>query len=319
MKKITCFGEALIDFLNTGQSMEGPLSIPQFRQFPGGAPANVAVAIGKLGGNARFIGQVGNDKFGHFIKAALQEYSVDTRLLSLHPNASTALAFVFLDNEGERSFEFMRNQTADMLVTEQQITGDWFDDCDIFHFCSNTLTESSIAETTYSAIRQARENNCLVSFDINLRHNLWPSGAANIDAVNRCLNHVDILKVSREELDFLDPLGESHFVDSCMENGVQLILITDGKEIINIHAQEIHFTVTPPTTNAVDTTAAGDAFTGGFLYGLSLTDSPKKSLHCRQDLEKIALFASECGAYTVARQGAFTALPTLDDMREYLP
>lgn len=314
MSAITCFGEALIDFLNTGKQQEGPIAIPDFRQFPGGAPANVAVAIGKLGGHARFAGQVGDDTFGRFLEASLETYDVDTSCLLKHPSAKTAMAFVFLDDDGERSFEFYRTNTADMLLTEFDVQDKWFMGSDIFHFCSNTLTEDSIAATTRVALEKARKQGCVVSFDINLRHNLWPTGQANIEEVKRCFALVDLIKVSKEELDYLSPEGEQAFVKEAIEQGVTTVLITDGGNPIKVLARGVYSEINTPKTDVVDTTAAGDSFTGGFLYALSEQKDIRKALSDQETLEQLTLFASKCGAFTVARQGAFTALPTLDDL-----
>jgi fructokinase len=314
MAAITCFGEALIDFLNTGSQAEGPIQIPDFRQFPGGAPANVAVAIGKLGGEARFAGQVGDDTFGHFLKESLDTYDVDTSNMLFHPTAKTALAFVFLDNDGERSFEFFRDQTADLLLTEQDVKDKWFIGADIFHFCSNTLTDPAIAKTTLATLKKAKSQGCLISFDINQRHNLWPHGKADIATVKDCFEYVDLIKVSKEELDFLEPEGEMAFVKAAIETGVSTLLITDGGEPIKVLAKGVYSEITPPETTVVDTTAAGDSFTGGFLFALAEQKEPRKAIVDQQQLEAMTLFASKCGAFTVSKQGAFTALPTFDDM-----
>lgn len=314
MAYITCFGEALIDFLNNGHQMEGPIAIQNFRQFPGGAPANVAVAISKLGGAARFAGQIGSDHFGDFLIEALNTYEVDTSLVQQHPTAKTALAFVFLDEQGERSFEFFRNQTADMLLNRFDVKDQWFINSDIFHFCSNTLTDDDIADTTLFAIEKARKQGCLVSFDVNLRHNLWPDNKADIDRVKSCFAFTDLIKVSKEELDYLEPDGEIAFVKAAVEQGVKVVLITDGANPIKVIAKGIYSEITPPETDVVDTTAAGDAFTGGFLFALSEQDDLKKALTNQETLEELTLFASRCGAFTVSKPGAFTALPSLDDI-----
>ncbi|MEJ2042238.1 MAG: carbohydrate kinase [Reinekea sp.] len=314
MGTVTCFGEALIDFLNVGARAEGPIQIPDFRQFPGGAPANVAVAIGKLGGDARFAGHVGDDLFGRFLKQSLETYGVDTASMVLSSSAKTALAFVSLDESGERSFEFYRDQSADMLMTEQDVKDKWFMGAELFHFCSNTLTEPAIAGTTRFALEKARKQGCLISFDINLRHNLWPNLKADKAVVLECFKLVDVIKVSKEELDYLSPEGEQAFVKNAIDQGVTTILITDGGNPIKVLAKGVFSEITPPETNVVDTTAAGDAFTGGFLFALSEQSDLKKALTDQQTLEQLCLFASKCGAFTVARQGAFTALPTMDDL-----
>jgi fructokinase len=316
MAGVLCFGEALIDFLNTGVTAEGPINVPDFRQFPGGAPANVAVAIAKLGGDARFAGQVGDDTFGHYLKDALETYEVDTSNLSFHPTARTALAFVFLDDNGERSFEFFRDQSADMLVTPQDVKDIWFRDAALFHFCSNTLTETAIAKTTIHALERARKQGCVVSFDVNLRHNLWPTGKADTAIINECFKHVDILKVSKEELDYLEPEGEAAFVKAAIAQGVKTILVTDGGNAVKVLAKGVYSEISPPQTKAVDTTAAGDAFTGGFLFALSEQSDIRKAIANQNTLEAMTIFASKCGAFAVERQGAFTALPTLDELAD---
>ena len=196
MNRIVCFGEALIDFLNTGRSEEAPLQLDQFTQFPGGAPANVAVAVAKLGGNVAFGGQVGADRFGRFLLDAMNRYGVDTSLTLTHPTASTALAFVFLDDDGERSFAFRRQRTADVLITREQVGENGYDNAAIVHFCSNTLTDPDIADVTAHVVDQARAGNALVSFDVNLRHNLWPDGHANRNLINGLVGQASLVKFS---------------------------------------------------------------------------------------------------------------------------
>jgi fructokinase len=126
MRQVVCFGEALIDFLHTGAQIQHDLSLNTYTQFPGGAPANAAVAVAKLGGTAAFSGQVGDDPFGQFIVQALNLYHVDTSFVTVHPTAKTALAFVFLDDTGERRFSFHRHQTADVVLNESQVKPEWF-------------------------------------------------------------------------------------------------------------------------------------------------------------------------------------------------
>lgn len=317
MKSVLCFGEALIDFLNSGQTQESILSIPEFRQFPGGAPANVAVAIAKLGGKSSFLGQLGDDHFGHYIKEALIKYGVDTQYLAFHPTAKTAMAFVFLDQDGERSFEFYREKTADLLFTVDQLSNPCFSEHDIFHFCSNTLTDSAIAKTTTAAIQQAKDNNTLVSFDVNLRHNLWDTGQANSESIYACLEQSDIVKISREELDYLDNEGEQNFAKRLIGSGVKLLLITDGANAIKIIAKGIHSAISIPAVSVIDTTAAGDAFSGGFLYALCQQEDLYEAIADQETLESIVVFASICGAITVTRAGAYPALPTLEEVQEF--
>jgi fructokinase len=310
LRQVLCFGEALIDFLHIGVQPQGPLQLPAYRQFPGGAPANAAVAVAKLGGLARFAGQVGQDAFGDFLAQALQAYGVDLSLLKRHPTAKTALAFVMLDETGDRSFSFYRDQSADVLFAPEQIGADWFAAKPILHFCSNTLTDDFIANTTRLLVQKAKAAGCLVSFDVNLRHNLWREGAADRERVNALVWQADIVKFSRDELQYLAQGSDSEtaYLQHCLHAGCQLLLVTDGGGSIDYYrAGSAPVTVTPPKVQVVDTTAGGDAFIGGLLFSLSRL--PAASLPQGALLNACIEFATACGAVTVTRPGAFPALP----------
>jgi len=320
-RQVLCFGEALIDFLHIGVQPQGPLQLPAYRQFPGGAPANAAVAVAKLGGNARFAGQVGQDAFGDFLAQALQAYGVDLSLLKRHPTAKTALAFVMLDETGDRSFSFYRDQSADVLFAPEQIGAGWFDSKPILHFCSNTLTDDFIAHTTTQLVKQAKAAECLVSFDVNLRHNLWPKQPSALtpqacrERVNQLVWQADIVKFSRDELQYLCDGFESQavYLQHCLDAGCQLLLVTDGAGAIEYYrAGSAVAKVIPPKVQVVDTTAGGDAFIGGLLFSLSCIPAatlPEVSLPQGALLHACIEFATACGAVTVTRPGAFPALP----------
>lgn len=317
MKSVICFGEALIDFLNINRLEESPLWLNEFRQYPGGAPANVAVAIAKLGGKALFAGQVGKDTFGDFLEQALISYQVDTQLMSRHPTAKTALAFVTLDDDGDRSFTFFRENTADLLFNQSQVNESWFNASSIFHFCSNTLTDENITQTTRHAVAMAKSKGLTVSFDVNLRHNLWINETVNIKRVNAFAEQAHVLKYSKDELIFLAEGNQQAYIDHLITQGVLLILVTDGPDTIHYYCKNNTGAVNPPRVNAVDTTAGGDAFIGGFLFGLNKISQITSSEECMTNVNSIVPlinFAAACGAYTVTKPGAFPALPTFDDV-----
>lgn len=318
MRKILCFGEALIDFLTSGHNQQGPLNLPVFCQYPGGAPANAAVAVARLGGRAYFAGQVGQDMFGNFLRDALVAYGVDTSFLLHHPTASTALAFVALDDKGERSFSFHRHQTADVILRADQVSDLWFSGDTILHFCSNTLTTADIAGCTDAVVSKAKAAGNLISFDVNLRHNLWASAQADRGLVNQLVTQADLLKFSRDELEYLARGQTEAYIQRNLAAGCQLILVTDGAKAIEYFSQTSTGFITPPQVQAVDTTAGGDAFIGGFLYALSgLTDLAGFFRQTKM-LEQTLHFAAHCGAYAVTRPGAFTALPDLAAVKAQL-
>lgn len=309
MKNVLCFGEALIDFLHIGASSQGPLSLPEFRQYPGGAPANAAVAVAKLGGKARFAGQVGTDPFGDFLASALAQYGVDTRFLLRHPSAKTSLAFVMLDDSGDRSFSFYRHETADVMLTPAQINPDWFSPDGLVHICSNTLTTPAIAQSTTALIAQAKTAGQLISFDVNLRHNLWAAGQADRAVVNALVKQADVVKYSRDELEYLAQGQSDAYLQDCLQAGCALLLVTDGANRIDFYSQRHSGSIQPPKVKAVDTTAGGDAFIGGVLFGLSVLSKEQAVFSDAQLLQQLLTFASFCGAYTVTLPGAFPALP----------
>ncbi|OUR81041.1 carbohydrate kinase [Colwellia psychrerythraea] len=319
MRPVLCFGEALIDFLNTGKQQDGPLILNNYRQYPGGAPANAAVAVAKLGGKALFAGQVGADPFGDFLEQALVEYGVDTHFLSRHPSAKTALAFVMLDDDGDRSFSFYRQESADVLFSPQQVNESWFADQPLFHFCSNTLTDEQITAATKAAVAKAKSNQSIVSFDVNLRHNLWSTGSADITLVNELVYMADVIKFSRDELEYLAQGDCDGYIQHCLNKGVSVLVITDGEHPIEFFSVQGKSIVEVPTIKAVDTTAGGDAFSGALLFALSQLSEPKSAFSSLDMLAQLIKFASNCGAHAVTLPGAFPALPRFDDIKEHWP
>ncbi|MGO3408120.1 carbohydrate kinase family protein [Marinomonas sp.] len=316
--KIMAFGEALIDFLSNGATQAGELE--SFTKFPGGAPANVAVAAAQLGGNSHFAGQVGDDAFGHFLKSSLESYGVVTDSMLMTNEAKTALAFVSLDNTGERSFEFYRNPSADMLFREADFKPAWFEGHGVFHTCSNTLTDESITQATLAGIRMARAANWVVSIDVNLRINLWPDHNVDTQRVIDWMQSGDVVKASLEELAVLadDPFA---LIDESLTAGVTLFVLTDGGNSIRFYSKaQGKGEVVTPKVDVKDTTAAGDAFVGGLLYQLAEQGGDSDSLAAlsQAQLTDIIRFAAACGADSVTKLGAYPSLPTLEQAQARL-
>jgi fructokinase len=315
MRPVVCFGEALIDFLNIRKVEDSGTLLDEYRQFPGGAPANAAVAVARLGGQSYFAGQVGSDMFGDFLQNSLVHYQVNTRFLLRHPTAKTALAFVALDDDGDRRFSFYRDKTADVLMTSEQVSENWFSDHGLFHFCSNSLTDTLIAKTTSRAIELARAAQNLISFDVNLRNNLWPNNQIDISLVNEFVYRSDIIKFAKEEIEHLakdQPIAS--YIKNCLQHGPRLIVITSGANDIEYYTGEHKYLLSPPKVDAIDTTAGGDAFSGGLLFGLSSLSSPNEIISRPDALKHLIKFAAACGGLAVSRLGAFPALPELSEV-----
>lgn len=314
MKTVICFGEALIDFLNTGHESVDSLMLQDYRQYPGGAPANAAVAVAKLGGHAYFAGQVGDDMFGAFLIESLQRYNVNTQYVLLHTSAKTALAFIKLDESGDRSFSFYRENTADLLFNKHQVDENWFNNKPLFHFCSNTLTDIEIAICTEYAVSRAQYHNALISFDVNLRHNLWVDNQADIDRVNTLVHQSHLVKFSREEIEYLSYGNIDNYISDCLNQASLLLVVTDGEHNIEFYTQTGKGFIEPSTVTVVDTTAGGDAFIGGLLYSLSHFNQPLEAIVNHKIIPRLIQWAAACGAHAVTKPGAFPALPVQADL-----
>jgi len=326
MSKIVCFGEALIDMLaQPWHALDAPYA---FVPYAGGAPANVAVAAARLGADAHFVGMLGEDMFGDFLLDSLSTAGVGTCGIVRTAKAKTALAFVALDAAGERSFSFYRPPSADLLFTLDDFHPSGFEGVGIFHVCSNSLTEASIAHTTLNGMMRARAAGAVVSLDLNLRPALWPTGIDPAPRLWQALEHADLVKLARDELDYLaqpfgrDAQGEAQVRQRILAGATKCLIITNGAAAIEWFTREQSGQVDSFEVKVCDTTAAGDAFVGGLLSRLGQlhADGAGFDAFCRnrQMLEDAISFAAAVGALAVTRKGAFAVMPTLDEVQQLL-
>lgn len=307
MKPVYAFGEVLVDALQNGTVSEQGLAMPLAVFYPGGAPANAAVAAARLGARALFIGQVGRDGFGNYLKTALNHYGVDTRYLR-STDAPTPMAMVTLDDRGERSFQFYRQGTADVMLAAHKLPNPAEFAPGILHCCSNTLTEPGIRRVHIGFIDRCRAAGNLISFDVNLRKNLWPDQTNFREPIQSMLKRADVIKVSREELDELwDGDAESELVNWAFAHEAKAIFITDGANPATLITPDARHQMPVPDVTVVDTTGAGDAFSGAVLVSLCEQETP--------DWAATLSLAVKCGAWAVGRAGAFPSLPTADDIQ----
>ncbi|MGH8146286.1 MAG: carbohydrate kinase family protein [Rhodanobacteraceae bacterium] len=319
MNTVCCFGEALIDFHGTPAG-----SAPVFTAHAGGAPANVAVAVARLGGRAAFIGMFGRDMFGDLLLRELSAAGVDTSHTRRTDAANTALAFVSHAANGERDFSFYRPPSADLLFRDADFDPAVFSDGNVFHAGSCSMTEPGSAATTLQGMRHARTAGALVSFDMNLRPALWPRGEDPAPIIWRALTLADFVKLSAEELAFLaGPSGREDAVFARLwQANAKLVIITDGERAVrwftpNANGEHPTFPV-----RAIDTTGAGDAFTGGCLHEFATTNVAAAELAGfaadPARLDATLRFASACGALAVTRAGSFVAMPTHVEVDAFL-
>ncbi|PKA65145.1 putative fructokinase-2 [Apostasia shenzhenica] len=295
---VVCFGEMLIDFVPTTSGLS-LAEAPAFKKAPGGAPANVAVGIARLGGQSAFIGKVGDDEFGYMLADILKENNVNNLGMRFDPGARTALAFVTLRNDGEREFMFYRNPSADMLLEAK-----------IFHYGSISLITEPCKSAHVAAAKTAKDAGLLLSYDPNLRLPLWPSGESARDGILSIWDFADIIKISTEEVAFLTR-GEDPYDDGVVRKlfhpDLKLLFVTEGPNGCRYYTKDFSGTVHGLQVEQVDSTGAGDAFVAGILSELAKDASLLKD---ENRLREAVKFANACGALTVTERGAIPALPT---------
>lgn len=306
---IVGLGEILIDFTPSGVNEQG---IALFARNPGGAPANALAMNAKLGGSSAFIGKVGNDAFGAYLKDVLQSHGIHTGGMVTDEEIPTTLAFVQLDDRGDRSFTFYRKPGADLRLSAEEVRKDLIDGCKIFHFGSLSLTDDPSRTATMEAVEYARTQRKIISFDPNYRPTLWGDVTAAQKWIIAGIQKADILKVSEEEMELVTgekdaQVGSLHL----LEMGPKAVFVTMGEQGCYYRNSASHGLAPAYAAKAIDTTGAGDAFWGATLWQLKEHTLPEIET---MDLSKAASFANAAGSLTTTRSGAIPALPTREEI-----
>lgn len=314
--QILCLGEVLVDMLGQHIEQNGE-NIKIFRPFAGGAPANVAVAVSKLGGSSALISKVGNDSFGKMLVSTLKSYEVDTRFIATS-KGKTALAFVDLDESGERTFDFYVENAAHKDITDADVSGVPFTAQTLVHLCSGSFSTPQLSASAASLIQRAESGDTLKCMDINYRPGFWQNPEQAPEIIDNAVRQMDIIKASQEEMHALYGADASHIVQQWQDAGVSLILLTDGAQPVTYLSATFSGKFDVPATTVKDTTAAGDAFIGGLLNQLSTSLASgaqlKEFLSKSENIHTLLNVATRCGAIAVSRFGAFDALPSQADI-----
>jgi fructokinase len=312
MKGIISLGEALIDFIPLDKENLN------YQKSPGGAPANVAVGVAKLGANSAFLGKVGKDVLGDFLVETLQQHGVNTESMEQTTEARTGVVFVTLGENGERSFSFYIDPSADRFLSEEDLNESLFQENKVLHFGSISLISEPSRTATIRAVQRAKENGLIVSYDPNLRLGLWKDEHEAKQQMVSMLSQADVLKISEEELTFIT--GETDIEKGCKALNRYKIPIT----FVTLGAEGSYFFykgdlkhVPAMKVDAVDTTGAGDAFVSGLLYSIDEQVEDINDLSI-EDIEKMVKFASVSGGLAASKKGAMTALPTFEQVEKLL-
>lgn len=303
--EIICLGEALIDILPTvyGSSI---VATGEMKMAAGGAPANVAVGLARLGTPTGFVGRVGDDFFGLHLKEVLDGNGVHTSHMILDPHIHTGLAFVTWDAHGDAAYLFYRQPSADTMLQPEDIDHDYLVGAKVLQFGSLLLATEPSASATYHALQTASQAGLLLSYDLNLRLTNWADEDAARTAVNQPLAFANIVKLNRHELGFLTGLDDPEAGTARLwQNHFRLVVITMDKSGCFYRTPDSFGFVASRPVKAVDTVGAGDGFMAGILDGLRRADysfdetSVQKA--CRQ--------AVAVGALTVSKPGGIPAMP----------
>ncbi len=313
MFDILTVGEILIDLTQSGISENG---IPIYSANPGGAPANVAVAASRLGASAAFIGKVGNDAYGGFLRETLEKNNVNTDGVVVDNSANTTLAVVSVNENGERGFAFYRKNSADTLLSENEITDRQLSNTHILHFGSVSLTDEPSRTATLSAVRRARALGATITYDPNYRASLWNSEAQAVEQMKKPLPLVDILKVSDEEIPLI--CGTDNIEEAanqlCEQYDIKLVLVTLGAKGAYYRFKDMGGVAEGVKVTVADTNGAGDTFFGAFLSRLAHMKKYNPSELSKEDIKQALAFANRAVAITTSRSGAIPAMPTLDEV-----
>lgn len=306
MTDVTSLGELLIDFTSYGKTSDGNRL---FAQNAGGAPANVAVAVSRLAGKSAFIGKVGNDMHGNFLKKTLEENNVNCEGLILDDGHFTTLAFVDIRADGEREFSFARNHGADKMLTKEELPLDLIKNTRIFHFGSVSLTDEPVRSATLFAAEYAKAHGATVSYDPNYRASLWESEETAIAEMRNALRSADLVKISDEEAFLLTGKTDySKAADKMIADGIKIAVVTLGKNGAYVRTKDFAFKADGFAVNAIDCTGAGDAFWGGFLAKLCENGKDIGSL-TYNELYSFTHYANAVASICVERNGAIPSLP----------
>ena len=314
MKDIVTVGEILID-LTYSERKNG---VPLYTANPGGAPANVAVAAARLGAQTAFIGKVGRDYFGEFLRQTLVDNGVDASGMLTDEDARTTMAVVSVSETGERSFSFYRRNCADVLLRSHEISLGMLADTHFLHFGSVSLTDEPSRSATVFAAEKAKEFGATVTYDPNYRANLWKSEAQAVEQMKSVLGKVDILKISDEELPLLTGTKDCEEGTRQLREryGIPLILLTLGADGAFYRRGEETGKADGFKVKVADTNGAGDTFFGAFLSRMAALGIYRPADLSSEQLYESVRTANLAASITTSRHGAIPAMPDLKELDE---
>ncbi|MGC2869078.1 aminoimidazole riboside kinase [Proteus vulgaris] len=302
--KVWSLGDAVVDLI--------PLQNMQYEACAGGAPVNVAAGVAKLGQQSGFIGRVGEDAFGHFMQKTLFDLGVDTRAMEFDEFHRTSTVLVSLQENGERDFTFLVAESADQFLTEKSLPA--FEK-DILHFCSLALVNPICRSTLDCAIKNIKESGSLLSFDINLRPQMWRDHEEMREVIDNYAHKADILKLSEDELTWMtQEVTLNNALKKLEDYPARLKVITQGSKGCLVLTPNTQVAFSAFIVECIDTTGAGDAFMSGLLAALAEYGFAEDESY----LSKIVTQAAACGALATTKKGAIAAAPSRKKLHDFV-
>lgn len=319
MADVICMGELLIDFVATQENVSLSQS-PGFVKAPGGAPANVAVGLQRLGLTSSFVGKVGDDPFGQYLRRTLDDTGVDTTHLLVDPQARTTIVFVSVWDDGHKDLCFFRNPGADMMITPDEITEEIFESARCFHYGSISFIDEPSASAQRKALNIARRRGMMISYDPNLRPTLWPSEDRAREVIQDGFRHCHLAKIAEEEWEVAT--GKTDLdagLQAVLDKGVELVVVSRGSDGALVTNGDYRIELPALQVEVLETIGAGDGFIAAMISRMLPERERLGSLAAiDKDLMEEALgFAMCVGALTCTKVGAIPALPTLAEVETF--
>ena len=304
--------------MGVGEPLE---KAPSFLPVPGGAPANVAIGLAKLGVDSALISKIGDDPFGRLLRSVILQNRVDISQLKVDRESRTTLAFISTREDGERDFCFYRNPGADMMLSAEEISEGFIKTARVFHYGSISMISDPSYSATLKALEYAKKYGLVISYDPNVRLSLWDSENQVKQRIIEGLHNSDLVKLNNDELEFIT--GKSDIKqgsDILLKYGPEMVVVTQGDKGSFFNNGRTCSFIGSYKVHTIDTTGCGDSFTSAilakFLQKIKQGKDPF-DLDC-EEMEDILRFANAAGALTATKKGVIPSLPTQEDLCIFL-
>ncbi len=314
MIDVLALGELLIDFTTKESDADG---YPTMAAHPGGAPANFLAALTKFGYKTALVGKVGDDAFGKMLINTLNKAGISSEGIVVDPSVFTTLAFVTIDETGDREFSFARKPGADTCISFEEIDKKLLDDTKVFHFGTLSLTSDPAKTATEKAVAYCKERNKLITFDPNYRAPLWDNEDDAKNAIKWGCAQADVIKISDEEVEFVFGLDEEKGAELLLnEYGASLVFVTRGKDGCYFATKKVSgYVDNYSNVHPVDTTGAGDIF-GGSAVSRVLEIGKAPSELDENDLRYVAGFACTSAALSTEHFGGIQSVQDIETIKK---